>query len=92
MQANWHYSSSNWIKSGTGLTEICDVGHGYVGTYKITYYDQDGGNAGTFDLEIAEKNDRFRLTWKRNDEIVFVGIGMQTPDGLTAGWRKYIHE
>jgi hypothetical protein len=30
----------------------------------------------------------YELYWRLDGELLFVGVGIETSDGLSAGWRK----
>ena len=40
----------------------------------------------TFDLKIEKHGTIYELSWSQGDEVLFVGVGIETPDGLSAGW------
>lgn len=88
MHAVWYSSTLDTNKTGTGITELCDVDNGFSGTYKIQYTDHLGKNLGVFDLRIEKSGEIYELYWMKNDRVIFVGVGIETPEGLSAGWRK----
>lgn len=87
MNAVWYSSQLKIPKIGTGIV-TGDVSEGYPGKYKVTYSHSDGANAGSFDLEIIKNDMIFELFWRKANEIRFVGVGIETPEGLIGGWRK----
>jgi len=65
-----------------------DTSNGFPGEYKITYFDPDGNDTGTFDLKIIKSGLVHELFWSLDGEVIFVGVGIETSDGFSAGWRK----
>lgn len=88
MHAVWYSTTLETKFKGTGITEICDTDNGFSGDYKICYVDHAGKNLGSFDLRIEQIGEIYELSWRKNNRVMFVGVGIETPEGLSAGWRK----
>ncbi|MCP3965471.1 MAG: hypothetical protein GY718_03830 [Lentisphaerae bacterium] len=48
----------------------------------------NGIDTGTFDFEIKKTGPIFDLSWHKNGKLLFVGVGIETSDGMAAGWQK----
>jgi hypothetical protein len=59
---------------------------GYAGHYSITYFDERGREDWVGELVIEDKGDHYQLTWLRNGEVTGSGVGMETAEGLAAGY------
>lgn len=87
LDASWYSTGLSGYKKGTGTAQG-DTSKGFEGLYKITYFDSNGSEIGVFDLEIIKVNEIFQVFWKQENEILFVGVGIETSDNLSVGWRK----
>ncbi len=87
IDAIWYSSRLDKKETGKGIAKG-DTSNGFPGEYKITYFDPDGNNTGTFDLKIIKSGAVNELFWSLEGEILFVGVGIETSNGLSAGWRK----
>ena len=87
IDAVWYSSRLDKKETGKGVAKG-DTSNGFSGEYKITYFDPDGNDTGTFDLNIIKNNMVYELYWRLDGELLFVGVGIETSDGLSAGWRK----
>jgi hypothetical protein len=87
INAIWYSSRLDKKATGKGIAKG-DTSNGFPGEYKITYFDPDGNYAGTFDLKITKSGPVHELYWSSDGEVLFVGVGIEISDGLSAGWRK----
>ena len=87
IDAVWYSTRYDSGKAGTGIA-TGDTSNGFPGEYAITYYEPDGSVSGTFDLKIEANGDAFNLSYILNGEVLLRGIGLETSDGLAAGYRK----
>ena len=87
IDATWYTSRLDKNETGSGIAKG-DTSNGFPGNYIVTYIYPCGREAGTFDLEIKKKGPIYDLTYSKNGELLFVGVGIETPDGLAAGFRK----
>jgi hypothetical protein len=82
--AKWSHSE---FGSGTGKA-IGGPTEGFAGNYFITYSDDDGREISNHDLCIEINGTFFNLKWSNSGVIRFLGHGIETPEGLVAGWRS----
>ncbi len=87
IDAVWYSSRLGRKETGKGIAKG-DTSNGFPGDYKITYFDPDNNNTGTFDLKIIKSDAVYELYWSLDGKVLFVGVGIETSDGLSAGWRK----
>ena len=87
IDAIWYSSRLDKKGIGKGIAKG-DTSNGFAGEYKITYFDPDGVNTGTFNLKIIKSDLVFELYWSLDGEVLFVGVGIETSNGLSVGWRK----
>ena len=87
IDAIWYSSRLDKKEIGKGVA-YGDTSNGFPGEYKITYFDPDGNNTGTFDLKIIKSDLVHELYWSLDGKVLFVGVGIETSDGFSAGWRK----
>ncbi|MBI5601800.1 MAG: hypothetical protein HY879_00435 [Deltaproteobacteria bacterium] len=87
IEATWYTSRLEKKETGRG-TATGDTSNGFPGDYVVTYLYPDGSEAGTFDLKIEKTGPIYDLSYSKNGEILFVGVGVETSDGLAAGYRK----
>jgi hypothetical protein len=71
---------------GTGIA-TGDPSEGYDGDYRITYVNPDGAVAGTWDLTIDRAGEVYLLSWRKEGRVTHHGVGIETPGGLSVGWR-----
>lgn len=82
-----------WYSSRLDQKEICkgiakgDTSNGFPGEYVVTYFNPDGSHRSTYDLEIKKNVSVYDLLWSQNGKVLVVGVGIETVDGLSAGWR-----
>ncbi len=72
---------------GTGIAKG-DTSNGFPGNYTIIYFNADGNEVGSYDLKIEKTGSIYELFWRKDGEVLFVGVGIETSDGMAAGWRK----
>jgi hypothetical protein len=87
INAIWYSTRMDKKEIGTGLAKG-DASHGFPGRYTVTYLRSDGSEAGTFDLEIEKNGSIYDLSYKRDGELLFVGVGIDTAGGMAIGYRK----
>lgn len=59
---------------------------GFAGRYHIRYFDVQGVEIADRELDIQKDGDTYRLRWIHKGAIRAIGIGMETSEGLVAGW------
>ncbi len=87
IDAIWYTTRLGKKETGTGIAKG-DFLNGFPGNYVINYFAPDGSEAGTFDLKIEKKGSIYDLSWSKDGELVDIGVGIETSDGLAGGWRK----
>ena len=87
--AVWYSTRSATKEPGTGVA-TGDTSNGFAGDYSITYYYPDGSESGTFDLKIEQTGETFALSYSQNGQVLLRGVGLETSDGLAAGYRKVV--
>jgi hypothetical protein len=87
IDAIWYTSRQDKREIGTGIAKG-DTSKGFPGNYKITYFNPDGSESGTYDLKIDKTGSIYDLSYHKDGELFFVGVGIETSDGMAAGWRK----
>ena len=87
IDAIWYSSRLNNKGIGKGVAKG-DTSNGFPGNYDVIYFNPDGSESGTFDLKIEKTGPIYDLTWSKEGELLFIGVGIETSDGLAAGWRK----
>ena len=87
IDATWYTSRLDTKETGRGVAKG-DTSNGFPGNYVVTYFYPDGSEAGTFDLKIEKRGPIYDLSYSKNAELLFVGVGIETSDGLAAGYRK----
>jgi len=87
IDAIWYSSRLANKEIGKGVAKG-DTSNGFAGNYDITYFNPDGSDSGTFDLKIEKTGPIYDLAWSKEGELLFIGVGIETSDGLAAGWRK----
>ncbi len=85
--AVWYTTSQSIKETGTGIVKG-DLSNGFPGEHIITYFRADGSEVGNFDLTIEKTGSIYDLSWNRDGEQLFVGVGIDTSDGMVAGFRK----
>ena len=87
IDATWYTSRWTEKEIGTGLA-VGDASGGFPGEYVVTYYYPDGRELGMFDLKIVKTGPVYDLSWSKNGKLLFLGVGIDTSDGMAAGFRK----
>lgn len=87
IDAIWHSSRQLEKETGTGIAHG-DTSNGFEGNYTITYFNPDGSVAGVFDLKIEKTGDTYALSYIQDSQVLLMGVGLETSDGLAAGYRK----
>ena len=85
--AVWYSTRQSIKETGTGIAKG-DLSNGFPGEHIITYFRSDGSEVGNFDLKIEKTGPIYDLSWKRDGEQLFIGVGIDTSDGMVAGFRK----
>lgn len=83
LSASWHHGTHG---GGTGLAVDGPV-RGFPGTYRVRYFDLEGRPLSAFELRIERSGDHYDLTWLDGGVIKFRGLGMDSQEGLVAGWH-----
>ncbi len=87
IDAIWYTSRLDKKEIGKGIAR----GHtsdGFPGDYVVTYFYPDGSEAGTFDLRIMKTGPVYDLSYSKDGKLLFLGVGIDTADGMAAGYRK----
>lgn len=87
VDAIWYTSRLDMKMTGRGVAKG-DTSSGFPGDYVITYFYPDGSEADTFDLKIEKTGPVYDLFYRKNGKLLFIGVGIETSDGLAAGYRK----
>jgi len=87
IDATWYTSRLDKKEIGKGIARG-NTSNGFPGDYVVTYLYPDGSEAGTFDLKITKTGLVYDLSYSRNGKLLFLGVGIDTPDGMAAGYRK----
>jgi len=61
---------------------------GYVGSYHVRYFFENGEFSDEYDLIIERSDDIYRAYWLVDGETRAFGVGMEVKDGLAVGWRR----
>ena len=88
IDAIWYSSRLDKKEIGRGIAKG-DTSNGFPGNYVITYFNPDGNESGIFDLKIVKTGPIYDLSWSKDGELLFIGVGIETSDGMAAGWRKF---
>lgn len=83
--ATWFYSGLEGGRVGSGVATGDTMG-GFAGAYRVVYRLPDGSEQGPFDLDIASDGEVFRLSWRREGQVAFTGVGFETAIGLVASY------
>ncbi|MTI86924.1 MAG: hypothetical protein FH748_03030 [Balneolaceae bacterium] len=86
LEATWYASHLQQKKTGSGIAKG-DTSNGYPGAYTVTYFSPDGNKPVIFVLNIKKSGSIYELSWSKEEHVLFVGVGIETSDGLVAGWR-----
>lgn len=87
LTAVWYSSTLESGRQGTGIA-VGGAADTFAGDYQVSYFLADRTPVGSFDLKIEAFGEVFQLSWKAAGAVVFAGVGIETADGLVAGWRK----
>jgi len=87
IDATWYTSRLDKKEIGKGIARG-DTSNGFLGDYVVTYFYPDGSEAGTFDLKIRKTGPVYDLSYSRDGKLLFLGVGIDTSDGMAAGYRK----
>ncbi len=77
LDAEWRSQRGSGVGFATGGPPA-----GFEGRFQVRYTDEDGGDGGAFDLDIAPEGDGYRLKWSAEGATLFEGVGIQL-DGDT---------
>ncbi len=61
---------------------------GFAGRYHVRYFYDNGDFSDEYDLVIERTGDVYTLSWITDGKVRAVGVGMETENGLAAGWRR----
>jgi hypothetical protein len=84
IDASWYTSRLEKKETGKGIAKG-DTSNGFPGDYIVTYFYPDGSEARTFDLKITKTGPVYDLSYSRNGKLFFLGVGIDTSDGMAAG-------
>jgi len=84
LNAKWCHSSKG---SGTGFA-TGGPAEGYIGLYKITYFDNNGNKTSERGLEIKMNGEYYDVAWLNNGVVTSKGIGIEVDAGLSVGWFR----
>ena len=87
LDALWHSTRFPADRPGTGIARG-DTSNGFPGRYEITYFLPNGDVSAVLDLVIERSGAVYTLTYSKDGETLLTGIGFETADGLSAGYRK----
>ncbi len=87
LDAVWHSSRFDTNRQGTGVARG-DTSNGFPGTYDITYFYPDGTVSAELVLDIRKDGDVYNMVYSKDDDVLLLGIGLETPCGLAGGYRK----
>ncbi len=85
--AVWYTTSLSTKETGTGIAKG-DTSNGFPGKYIISYFRPDGSEVGNFELTIEKTGPIYNLSWNKDGEQLYVGVGIDTSEGMAAGFRK----
>ncbi len=85
--ATWYTTRLDSQEIGSGIVKG-DTSNGFPGNYIVTYYDSDGSEAGTFDLNIKKTGSIYDLSWSKDGELIYIGVGIETSDGMAISYRE----
>ncbi len=83
LNAKWCYSDYG---CGTGIATGGPM-EGFEGNYTIRYFDSSGNFQAERGLKIQKTGIFYQVTWMNKDEISGSGVGMETEEGLSVGYR-----
>jgi len=82
LNAIWcHRDGGNGIGIATGGSN-----EGYEGNYLIRYSDHKGNIQADREMKIRKDGNCYKLQWLDNGKVTGEGIGMETAEGLSAGY------
>ena len=87
IDAIWHSTRQPEKLTGTGIAHG-DTSNGFPGDYSITYFDPNRSETAKFHLKIVQDGPTYKLSYIQNGEVLLMGVGIETADGLAAGYRK----
>ncbi|MEM7343251.1 MAG: hypothetical protein AAF485_03340 [Chloroflexota bacterium] len=87
IDATWYSTRSDTKEAGHGIAKG-DTTNGFEGHYTITYFYPDGRESATFDLIIEKQGVIYELSYNQDGKRLLMGVGLETPNGLAAGYRK----
>ena len=87
LRATWTSPQLSSRGIGTGVVRG-DNTKGFAGQYVVTYYLPDGDEAGTFDLRIEQLGAVYKMSWMKEGEEIYEGLGIETPEGLSIAYSK----
>ena len=92
INAEWIFRKDHSIERGSGsgkrITEIVPERR-FEGEFEIRYINSHGKPSPNLTLIIEFKQDHYLLTWKREEKITDIGIGIESDKKLIAGYNEY---
>ena len=84
LTAKWCHSDDG---QGTGIASGGPL-EGFEGDYHIRYFDENENVQADRELRILKSAGIYKLTWFKDGKVTAEGVGMETSDGLSAGYRN----
>lgn len=89
--AEWIYNREGKIERGSGkgirLSQL-NRNRRFEGEFEIIYIDELGNKSPEISLTILFTSGHYSLTWKIDNAITDVGIGIETHDKLLVSYKK----
>ncbi len=74
-------------RPGIGIAKG-DTSNGFPGTYDITYYYPNGDKAIDLQLVIEKTDEIYSFSYLQDGQLLLTGVGIETPSGLSGGYRR----
>ena len=89
LNARWNYANAYF---GPGVATGGPASGGFVGSYHVRYFLEDGQFSDEYDLQIERRapGDFYDVTWFVDGTVSARGVGMEVANGesLAVGWRR----
>ena len=83
--ARWNYGNAY---SGPGIATGGPKESGYVGSYHVRYFLENGDFSDEYDLVIEKTGNFYDVSWLIKGKVAAKGVGMEVENGLAVGWRR----
>ena len=93
LEAVWHYDNGEILESGTGIAKRLtplNKDKIFEGEFVITYFDTDNEPIANLTLIIVFEKEYYKLSWLKDGELAFAGMGFFRDDQLVAGYSKVV--